>query len=670
MTVEVNGTLGDSGLDLARDEWPAAKAVALASTPIERLSPRSPAHACVLEYLLRRIDTAEKAMQSFYSRWQANEKRMQAYIDLPDYDKFLKEMNDQGKVPSSIPLVVPTVFATVSTIVTYLSHAFFGRKPIWQVSSYSSGASENARSMEIKLQYDSDHTRAIKALMQSFNDGQVYGVGVALALWKVKKSMRTVRVKNAQFDPFGTPLPSQDASYRQERVVYEGNEVLPIDPYMFFPDPRVPMTEVNKKGEFVFWRRMDAKHILLREEAEGNYKWVKEMSAPVPHSQYFDYSSRALRAGGEGIAGYDYRNARTHIPPIQVDQGTCEIIPAELGLGESEKPEKWLFTILNKSQIVQAEPFLCDHDMHPVSVAEPYTQGHCFGNLGITDYANSFQDVSSFLINSHMDNVKKSLNDMFLVDPSMIEMQDLKTPGPGKLIRLKRAAFGQDVRNAVQQFSVNDVTRGNIADLDVFSKISQIVTGVNENMMGAQDSGGRKTATEVRTSSEAAVSRLAYRSRLISAQFMVDLTEQMALNNIQFLSESFFISVLGKDGLERSIWISPEMLVGDYYFPVHDGTLPLDRVALLDVWREVMGVVLQDPQLRQTYDVTRMFEFVAELGGAKNLDGMRMSGGGMPPPQVRGEEEIDRGVGSGNMVPVGEFAGAGEAGRRLAEGIF
>jgi hypothetical protein len=336
--------------------------------------------------------------------------------------------------------------------------------------------------------------------------------------------------------------------------------------------------------------------------------------------------------------------------------------------------------------------------MHPVAVSEPYTQGHCFGNLGIADYGAQFQDVSSFLVNSHMDNIKSVLNNMLIVDPSMIEMQDVKRPGPGKLIRLKRAAYGQDVRNAIQQLQVTDITRANVADLETFSKISQIVTGVNENTMGIQDSGGRKTATEVRTAGEAAVSRMAFRSRLISAQFMVDATEQMAMNNVQFLSQPFYLQVMGRDGLKRSLWISPEMLVGDYYFPIHDGTLPLDRVALLDVWREVFMAILGDQELRGMYDIGRVFEHIAELGGVKNLEAMRNTGGmgaggmgagGMGAEifggmRVRGEEGIDAGVKSGNMVPMGrpfggntnDFAGLGrgappagispQPGRRLA----
>jgi len=234
---------------------------------------------------------------------------------------------------------------------------------------------------------------------------------------------------------------------------------------------------------------------------------------------------------------------------------------------------------------------------------------------------------------------------MLVVDPSMIEMQDLKNPEPGKLIRLKRAAFGQDVRAAVSQLAVQDVTKGHMTDFETLGKVKQQLSAVSENIMGIQDSGGRKTATEVRTSGEAGVSRLAYLSRVISARGMVDLTETMSLNNMQYLSAPFYLSVVGKDGLEKGLWIQPEMLVGDFYYPVHDGTLPTDKVAMLDVWKEVLLAVLQDPGLRGAYDIPKLFEYVATLGGAKNIQNMRVKG--MAPGQ------IDAGVQSGNLAPVG-----------------
>jgi hypothetical protein len=241
---------------------------------------------------------------------------------------------------------------------------------------------------------------------------------------------------------------------------------------------------------------------------------------------------------------------------------------------------------------------------------------------------------------------------MFVVDPNAVELQDIKNPKPGKLIRLKPSAVGVDVRTVVQQLEVRDVTRGHISDANDFMRMGQFLSAVNDNVMGIQDFGGRKTATEVRTVGEAAASRLAALSRLISAQQGCDVAEQMSLNIQQWQSMEFYLQILGDDARQEPMLISPDELVGDYWYPIHDGTLPLDRVAMLDVWKEILALVLNSETLTQRYDVGTIFEHVADLGGAKDIQKMRIEPGGLQP-----DDQIQAGVQSGNLIPASGLPG-------------
>lgn len=631
-----------------KGNWPHLTEAQSRAQPIARLRPHSTLHAHVKAYILERLDMSEDAMNKFYGRWRAAEKRSQAYIDLVNWEQKLKEMNDEGKPPKAVNITIPYTFATISTVVTYLIHTFCGRKPIFQVSSYKKESVEAARLMELVLQYNADHTRLIRHLFQFLNDGALYGLGVLRTEWRRDFAPRTVW-KTAERFGFGLEPQGQERyKVRENRLVFEGNEVASVDPFMFFPDPRVPMTEVNKRGEFVFWRSFEGKHKLKAEEIAGNISWVdaaRPMSQGQLESGGHEISARSALSGGIAQPGaqaeiYGFKKSSYY----QIDQGTIEIIPAELGLGESEAPEKWIFAILNKDQIVQAEPLELDHGMHPVAVIEPYTMGYGFGQPGLADYLGPLQDTMSWLVNSHMDNVKTVLNNMLVVDPSRVELQDLKEPGPGKIIRLKRTAYGQDARTALNQLSVDDVTNKHVDDFQLFMRMADSISSVTDNLRGLQDGGGRKTATEVRTTGEAAASRLAAMARLVSAQGVVDLTEQLSLNLQQNLSEEFFIHVVGEQGRATPLTVSPEQLVGDFYYPIHDGTLPLDRVALLDAWREIFVAVVQDPQLRQTFDITRIFEYIAELGGARNLDSFKLN---VQPDNVVADQAQ-----AGNLAPI------------------
>ena len=609
-------------------------------------------HDYVKGYLLRRLDDSERAMSRFYSRWRAQEMKLQAYVDLPEYEQILKDASDSGKPPKSYPITLPYNFFTVSTIVNYLMHVFTGRNPMFSVGTYDGENFSAAQKMEIMLQYNADATRLSRELYHFIHDSQVYGVGALMTQWKIVRQERTRYETVVEMGPTG-PVPASRPT-RKNEVVYEGNDARALDPFRLFPDARVPMERVNKDGEYIFWRLSEGLHSLKKKEAAGFFMWV-DAGAHRGSSGVFTYqggeSARGMVSGGEPHAGNNLGGAdSTGIGQsnVQVDQGSIDIIPRELGLGPSEVPEKWIFTILNRSQIVQADKLDLDHGMHPVVITEPYSSGYSFGNVGITDMLGPLQDAMSFLVNSHFDNVRKVMNDMLIVNPSLVEMGDLKRPGPGRLIRLKTAAFGRDVREAIHQLQVTDVTKEHIRDASLFMQIGEKISAVTENILGVQDTGGRKTATETRVASGAAVSRLAGQAKIISAQAITDLTEQWAVNIQQLQSPEFAMKVVGQMSPEEQI-IRPQMLVGNFHYPIHDGTMPLDKIAMLDQWRQLFAVVLQDPMLRQSYNVPKMFEFIAELGGARNIEAMRINA--MPDAQLAAQAQ------AGNVIPISQARG-------------
>ncbi len=630
---------------MPRSQWPSV-AVQPFQRAIDQLKPGQPVHNRVLDYLMTRLRDSERAMSAFHSRWRANEMRNQAWIDLRQYDKILKAANDKGKPPLAVDIVIPYSFATLSTISTYLLQVFAATHPYMQVGTYGMNVN-NALQMEIVLQYQLDHNRIVKHWWNWFNDMGLYGLGILMNQWTTETKMKTQRNQAPVLDIATGGFQMESIREQQEVVTYEGNEVFSIDPFMFFPDPRVPMRDVSTKGEYVFWRQFQGKHLLKRQEQQGRLKYIDDApNISDERSTGSLTSARNLLTGGDSHAGANWHGRTNESGPgnYHVDTCTIDLVPRELGIGESDRVEKWLFTILNKAQIVQAERVLDDHGEHPVIAVEPYGSGYDFGSAGMADYIGPIQDSMSWFLNSHMENVRSALNNQWIVDPFAVEMKDVNRPGPGKTIRLKRTALGRDVRTAIQQLPVQDVTSGHVKDMDVFFEIGQRVSAVSENLLGLQDSGGRKTATEVRTSGAAAASRLSALTRVVSAQGMTSLSNQMSMNTQQWMSSEFHVRVTGSDGNIYPLQISPDGIAGDYYYPVNDGSLPLDKVALLDIWKQILVGVLQDPQIRQEYSVPKLFEFVAELGGAKNIRSFRVQPGS--------PEQIQQQAQQGNLAPI------------------
>ncbi len=626
-----------------KDEWLGSETT-IAATALERLQASREMHTKVLDYLKDRLKMSELAMSRFSSRWQVAEKKVQAYVPTEDYEETLKHLemakrdpeDPQYKGPIATNIVVPYAYATIMTIVTYHMQTFAGRRPMFSLGA-NSGTAEAARTgMETLLQWNADHERLVSALFQFLFDGQTYGLGVLRTAWKEEKKYRTIWTAGQKT--------------RAEKTVFQGTAITAIDPFMFFPDPRVPMTQVGKNGEFCFFRSYMGMHSLLQMEDAGEgirgVRDIKPMS--VGSEDKITKSMRGMISLGEEVPGRETDPGKTITNFVRLDQGTCWVNPQELGLGPESKPELWLFTIANGNRVIQAERFDTDYDRHPVAVIEPYVQGYGFGQPSMADLVTPLQDVLSWFVNSHMRNVRSAINNMFVVDPSRVEVQDLRQGGPGKLIRLKRTAYGTDVKQALQQLAVTDVTRGHMGDLQLFMRMADSLTGVTDNLRGLQDAGGRKTATEIRTSSEAGASRLASQARLISAQGMTDLVEQMICNFQQNATDDFVGTVLGPTG-PQSFRITPEQVTGDFYFPIMDGTLPLDRVAMLDIWKEIFMGVSQNQQLSAKYDAGQIFEYMTEISGVKNLSSFKR------PPQAVPQ----------NLIPASpeQIAGGAQSGR-------
>lgn len=106
--------------------------------------------------------------------------------------------------------------------------------------------------------------------------------------------------------------------------------------------------------------------------------------------------------------------------------------------------------------------------------------------------------------------------------------------------------------------------------------------------------------------------------------------------------------------------IKPDDVQGNFYFPIHDGALPLDRVAMLDVWKEIWMAVSTNPQLAMQYNGPAIFEYMANLAGAKNLTSFKIQ---VAPPMAPGMQQGGDFPAQGVPVDVGLPGLNGNAGQ-------
>jgi len=295
-----------------------------------------------------------------------------------------------------------------------------------------------------------------------------------------------------------------------------------------------------------------------------------------------------------------------------------------------------------------------------MAVASPEYDGYSITPIGRLEILYGLQHTLDFLFNSHVSNVRKAINDMLVVDPYLVNIKDLEDPQPGKLIRLRRPAWGRGVEKVVQQLAVQDITRANIADSSYITQWMDRISGADQSMQGALRQSGpeRLTSAEFQGTRGSAVSRLQRIAMIIGMQYMQDIGTMFAVHTQQYMTQDAYVKVLGryaeqmqsilKPGSSR-MRVTPQDLAINYDLIVRDGSIPGGNFS--NAWLELFKVIGTTPELINQFDVTRIFMYIATQLGAKNVEDFRRNIG-RTQMQTMPDETVSREAERGNLMPM------------------
>jgi hypothetical protein len=164
--------------------------------------------------------------------------------------------------------------------------------------------------------------------------------------------------------------------------------------------------------------------------------------------------------------------------------------------------------------------------------------------------------------------------------------------------------------------------------------------------MGLINQGGRKTATEVRTSSSSGVNRLRTLSEFNSALGWSPLSQMFVQNSQQHFTGEQMVRITGdlSTSAPQFLSVTPELISGFYDFVPIDGALPIDRYAQANLWKEILMGLAKMPQVGMQYDLGGIFGWMAQLAGLKNITQFKLKAA---PDQMLAQQAQ-----AGNMVPV------------------
>ena len=606
------------------------------------LQPDSTLHKKLVGKILNRVRVAYENLDTRRKSWREVDKTLNAYVRLDELERRVKEKDNRAPVS----IVFPHSYSILETLTAFMDSVFL-KDPIFH---YEGNSPEDTIGAILLTQVVETHCRRFKtrlALHTAFKDSIAYGIGACFPMWKQKAGYRT----RANYDMSGQVVKSSEPT-----ILFEGNALENVDPYQLILDPNYGIQAIQD-AEFVGFVRRTNYYNLLPDDGNGAVFNVRYLKGKDCISQYWgsqrDQKAQTTIVGDQSV-----------LRPVDVIYLYINIIPKDWGLGEGEVPEKWLFALAGDRILIQAQPLDLDHNMFPVAVCAPTFDGYSTAPLSRLELLGGMQALLDWLLNSHVANVRKTINDMIIYDPYMLNTADLTDPKPGKLVRARRAAWGKDIRGSIQQLQVTDVTRQHVADAQLAMGLMNQISGADDAMMGTLRQGGpeRLSAAEFSGTQSQALGRLQSLAMIVGQQLIQDVGYMFAMHTQQLMNDDVWISTVGawQDQLiahfgqqiqNDRMRVTPMDLSIDFDVSVN----PEGQGQSSQFWLQMFDTIAKTPELYQLIDVGRVFRYVASQLGAKNVDSflrVPIQPVGAPTDTVMAQAQ------AGNMLPIEEVASA------------
>ena len=570
------------------------------------------------------VSNSRSVMSGYYAGWDAQRETFHGERQKDKADGKARERKEPEK------LVVPMTHAQVQTFIAFCYQLFTQRSSFYELTGTGMEDMKAAKIAEALLNRDLNWNKFTVILYQFLLNIGIEGLGVIKHGWH-KEVKRQLVTQQGQPTPslFGAMMPGPVTQVMQDVVKFLGNKLIPISPYRFFPDPRLPVTQFQE-GEFCA-SEIDMTRIQLkRMEAAGlvaGVEHIKDMSSDIWQAR--------TDMGMRSKVTYDAVSGKQE-GGVVVTEVQREIIPSEYKLpdgkplGEEDTPCKYIILIANDNRILRCDKMGYVHDHFTYSAAQlnPDQQEHL--NKGIAGLIDEMQNVITWLFNSRITAVRKTLHNSFIVDPEGVELSDLTERK--SIIRLKKGVSRSGVDRWIKSLDVQDVTSQHIQDATTLGQVMQLVSGINENALG-QYSQGRRSAEQTRAVNSGAASRLKMYASLIWGQALQPLGEDLLSNLRDGLDVEQIVRVTGLQSLQPQSPYAPNQadiqqflgvtkadLVGNYDFTTLDGTLPTEKFGLASILQDLLGILLSNPQAAAILgiDPRALLMEIAELNQIRN----------------------------------------------------
>ncbi|HEU0048813.1 MAG TPA: hypothetical protein VFQ43_14580 [Nitrososphaera sp.] len=590
-------------------------------------------HEEILNHALSLVKMSRSSMSDNYATWDMHD---QVFKGIRYFDQDDIQQSREGK---PVKMVVPNTFAQVMTFSSFLFLLFKQNKTFFElIPTGDEDYGDKQKDCELVLERDLRHNRWSGCMFQHLLDIGRFGPGIFECCWTRNLSHAYIASEPQQVTYNNVTTEVRSGSEWREYVKYEGNLVRPVSPYRWFPDTRFPLTEFQK-GEFCAAEEEYSIAQLRKLQDAGEVGGIDRIEP-------FANNWKSLR-GGESRFSFDVATETKKAVGALWKPGQSEgtvivtkmqvwLVPKKFqltaknrSLGPEEFPILYHLWYANDNRVIRCEPAYWWHNDFGWSVSQFTPDMHHTVNTGLAELIYRIQDVITWHINSRITDVRRNMRGRRVVDPAGIETSSLDGDGD---IYMRSGASKAGVDRFIKQLDMKDTTQGHLQDAEILGKIMQVVTGVNDNIMGQYNT-GRRSAQEARTVLSGAAGRMKMHGFMIWEDGFAPIGKQMLSNSRQSLSAESFGRIIGglpeeAAGRYTAFKGTPEeVIMADDYF-TFDSTLSSEKGFMAQSLQDLLGVIMQsDPvaaaKVGQQINPAKIVDEIQYLRGSGNIKRFR-----------------------------------------------
>lgn len=605
----------------------------------------SPEQTALLRLYNDNVRLASSKMSEFWSTWDKSYEIYRGYRLRDIEDK----RDEQKKIPPQI--ILPVSFAQVQTAISGLLGYFSQKDRIYELLSWGPEDQTMCEGLERDIDFQIRYNKFYAFLYLYFFDVVTKGIGVGRCSWEVKKGKYRVRreaspgILDTMKSMFGVHVEPQFEEVVEELTQYEGNSISYVSPYSFLPDPSVALKDFQS-GSFCGYEQPMSRLAVKNEEGKtffgtahipDAYSSAQDANGQRRHYQGLfggkKTNNEAANLGEIGIAnsffGQNYSIVEMHLraSPASLLR-SLSITDNNWGLDPNDNDERvFVMTVANDTKILRFEECGELHGMFPYFCSQYTPDGDVYIGQGLPETIDGLQTFMTWLMNSHKANVGKSIRNRLIVDPTKVDITDLKNGAD----YIRKIGTG-DIRSAVVPLPFADSTATHMSFLQQLNLMMVAVTGINENALGLYTS-GRRSAAQSRGVQQATSQRIGMIANLIWFTGFFDLGRMLLANTRQFRSQDFYTQLLGQDAnkypYNEVILADPSRIAGGVDFAPLEGIDSSNKANLSMLFKELLG----NPQVAQMtgLDLNKIMEYMFTINGVKNFDYFKA-----PPPPTNG----------------------------------